>query len=995
MEKMKKMLVLLFLFACTQVMAQDKVVTGKVTDANGAALVGATIKVKGGKALGTTKADGTYSVKAPANATLEVTYSGMATSSFAVPASGSMDVSMKSATADLNEVVVVGYGTSRKKDLTGSVVAISSKDFVKGALTTPEQLIAGKVAGVSITPNNGAPGSGSVIRIRGGASINGSNDPLIIVDGVPLDYGGIAGSPNALGMINPNDIETFNILKDASAAAIYGSRGSNGVIIITTKKGKAGKPKYNFSSMTSVYTPARYVDVLSSQQFRDYVNANGDASYKALLGTANTDWQREIYQTALGTDNALSVSGSMGKVPYRASIGYLNQDGILRTGNLKRLTASLNLSPKFFKDNLKVDINLRGTVSESRFANEGAIGSAVSFDPTKPVKANSARFGGYWEWLDPANTVTGLKALAPLNPVGMIEQRDDRSHVERSIGNIQFDYKIPFLPDLRANLNIGYDVMKGTGTIVVNDSAAMGYRRFKDPSGKLHGGTNNIYKNTRSNVLLDFYLNYIKETSIGRFNVMGGYSYQSFVGTTFNYRDFAFNGTATDPAPPNFPFSQGTRRLIGVYGRFDYSYKGKYLLTANIRRDASSAFSPNNRWGTFPSLAVGWRIKEEGFLKNVGFLNDLKIRAGYGETGNQAGIGDFDYLARYGLSGPTSTYQFGNTFLNAFAPFGYNPDIRWESTQMTNVAVDFAIANNRISGTIEYFKRKTVDLLAPVPQPAGSNFTNIMTVNVGTMTNEGVEVSLKTEIVKKRDFTFDLGVNVTYNKSVVGQLTQFPDPNYPGIPTGGISGGTGNNIQVHVSGSPRSTFNVLKQVYDEKTGKPIDGLFDDRNRDGIINTNDLYRYKQPEPVIFMGLTGNMTYKKWSAGFVMRGNFDNYVYNNVHSNTGVRRQILNPIGIIYNGSTELLNSGMSGNGSNYYLSDYWVQNASFIRMDNINLGFNAGKLFSENTNTRLGFNVQNAFFITKYKGLDPEVFGGIDNNIYARPRVFVFSINVDF
>lgn len=992
---MKKMLVLLFLFACTQVIAQDKVVTGKVTDANGAALSGATIKVKGGKTLGATKPDGTFSVKAPANATLEVTFSGMAVSSFAVPASGNIDVSMKAATSDLNEVVVVGYGSSRKRDLTGSVVSVSSKDFVKGALTTPEQLITGKVAGVSITPNGGAPGSGSVIRIRGGASINGSNDPLIIVDGVPLADGGIAGSPNALGMINPNDIESFNILKDASAAAIYGSRGSNGVIIITTKKGKSGKPRYNFTTMTSLYTPAKYVSVLSSQQFREYVNANGDASYRALLGTANTDWQKEIYQNALGTDNTLSVSGSMGKVPYRASVGYLNQNGILRTGNLKRFTASLNLSPKFFKDNLRVDINLRGTVSESRFANEGAIGSAVSFDPTKPVKATSARFGGYWEWLDPAST-TGLKSLAPLNPVGMLEQIDNRSHVERSIGNVQFDYRFPgFLKDLKANLNLGYDVSKGTGTIVINDSAAMGYQRFKDASGKLHGGTNNQYRSTRSNVLMDFYLNYVKETSIGRFDVMAGYSYQSFLDRNFNFRDFTFNGTAADPAPPNFPFGEGLRRLIGIYGRFNYSYKGKYLLTANIRRDASSAFAPTNRWGTFPSLGLGWRIKEEGFLKNVGFINDLKIRAGYGETGNQGGLDPYGYLARYGLSGNTSMYQFGNTFLNSFAPFGYNPDVRWESTQMTNFAVDFAIANNRITGTIEYFNRKTVDLLAPVPQPAGSNFTNIQTVNVGTMTNEGVELTLKTQIVKKRDFTFDLEFNATYNKSIVGQLTQFPDPNYPGIPTGGISGGTGNTIQVHVSGSPRGTFNVLKQVYDEKTGKPIDGLFDDKNRDGIINTNDLYRYKQPEPIVFGGITANFGYKKWNAGFVMRGNFDNYVYNNVHSNTGVRRNILNPIGIIYNGSTEVLNSGMSGNGSNYYLSDYWVQNASFIRMDNINIGFNAGKVFSDNTNTRFGFNVQNAFFITKYKGLDPEVFGGIDNNIYARPRVFVFSVNVDF
>lgn len=991
---MRKILVLLigFMAFSIQALAQDKVVTGKVTDANGAPLSGVTIKVKGGKALGATKADGTYSVKVPNGATLQFSAVGSETGEMQVPANGVLDMSLKSGSGEnLNEVVVIGYGTAKKKDLTGSVVAISSKDFVKGALTTPEQLIAGKVAGVSITPNGGAPGSGSVIRIRGGASLNASNDPLIVIDGVPIDNGGIAGSPNALGMINPADIETFTILKDASAAAIYGSRASNGVIIVTTKKGKSGKARYSLSSMTSVYTPARKIDVLSADQHRAFVTSLNNPAYTSLLGTANTDWQDQIYQTALGSDNNFSVSGTTkGKMPYRVSVGFLDQNGILKTGNLRRVTAAVNLSPKFFKNNLSVDVNLRGTVSQSRFANEGAIGAAVNFDPTKPIRANSRRFGGYWEWLD-ASSTTGLKSLAPLNPLGLLEQLDNRSHVERSIGNIQFDYKVPFVPGLKANVNIGYDVSKGTGTTIINDSAAMGYRRFKDANNVFHGGTNTRYRSDKSNILLESYLSYNKETSIGNVDFRVGYSYQSFTTKNYFFDDRTYNGTVVNT--PNFPFDEPTNRLIGVFGRLEYKYKN-YALNASFRRDGSSRFGPDNRWGDFWAVNGSWRLKEEGLFKNVDFISDLKLRGGYGVTGQQDGIGNFDFQPFYGLSSNQSQYQFGNTFFNTFSPFAYYPNRRWEETGMTSVALDFALAKNRISGTIEYYKRDTRFLLQAASQPAGSNFSNIIVANIGNMKNEGVEFTLNTQLVKKKDFTFDLGFNATYNKNTITNLTLNPDPNFKGALTGGISGGTGNTIQINSVGFARQAFYTYKQIYD-KAGKPIDGLFEDRNRDGIINTDDLGQYKQPDPVVVIGLSGNIGYKNWNAGFVMRGNFDNYVYNNNFSNTGVVRNIVNPIGYLNNGNAEVLNSGMSGNGANYYLSDYWIQNASFLRMDNINIGYNAGDVFKNSTNLRLGFNVQNAFIITKYKGLDPEVFGGIDNTLYTRPRVFVFSVNLDF
>lgn len=975
-----------------QANAQDKMVTGKVTNAAGAPIAGATIKVVGGKSIGSTNSDGTFSVKVPANATIEVISVGFNSGQMKVPANGQMNFSLQPSTESLDEVVVIGYGTVKKKDLTGSVATVSAKDFVKGQLTTPEQLISGKVAGVSITPNGGAPGSGSVIRIRGGASLNASNDPLIVIDGVPVDPNGISGSANALSLINPADIESFNVLKDASAAAIYGSRASNGVIIITTKRGVGGKAKFSFSSMTSVYTPSGKIDVLSADQFKAFVNANGKPSDKALLGTANTDWQDEIYRTAIGSDNNISMSGAIfGKTPFRASLGYLNQQGILRGGSLKRTSAAIVISPKFFNNHLKVDFNIKGAVTENQFANEGAIGAAVGFDPTKPVLSGNNRFGGYWEWLDPQST-TGLKSLAPINPVGLLNQRDDRSHVERSIGNVQFDYKFHFLPQLRAVLNLGYDISKGAGTVVINDSAASSYKRFQDANSKFHGGVNNQYRQTKQNTLMDFYLNYARSTSFGDFDLTAGYSYQAFKTTNFSFSDNTFNGTKVNT--PVFPFDIPENRLIGFYSRLQYSYKGKYLLTATMRRDGSSRFSKDNRWGTFPSVAVGWRIKDE-FFKNTKAINDLKLRFGYGITGQQDGIPLYLYQSTYNLGSNQSQYQFGNTFYNIYAPAGYNSALRWEQTEMLNAGIDFALFNNRVTGTIEYYERKTKDLLNAANQPAGSNFTNIIIANVGNMKNRGVELTLNLAMVAKKDFTWDLGFNINYNKNEITNLTLSEDPSYVGNTFGGFSGGTGQTILINSVGHPRGAFYTYKQIYDDKTGKPIDGLFEDLNRDGTINSSDLYQYKQVDPVVFMGINSNFTYKKWSGGFVMRANVGNYLYNNVRSGSGTLRNIINPIGILRNGSTEVLESNLSGNGEKYYLSDYWVQNASFLRMDNINIGYNVGKVFNNKANLRLTANVQNVFVITKYKGLDPEISGGIDNNLYVRPRVFVFGIGLDF
>ncbi len=990
-----------FLLIGTAALAQSTV-TGKVTDSkDGMPVPGVTVAVKGTRTVTQTGADGVYKISVPASATLVFTSTGFAKQEIAVAGKTTLDVSFVITSQQLNDVVVVGYGTARKKDLSGSITAISSKDFQKGAIATPEQLILGKVAGVNITSNGGAPGAGSTIRIRGGTSLSASNDPLIIIDGVQLSGGGIAGSPNALSLINPNDIETFNILKDASAAAIYGSRASNGVIIITTKKGRKGKPTFNFNTQLSAGTITKKIDVLSADEFRSYVNTNGSAAFRALMGTASTDWQDEIYQTAIGTDNNLSVSGGLsGKLnmPYRASVGYFNQNGVLKTGNLQRLSAALNISPWFLNDHLKVDLNLRVTNSKSRFANEGAIGTAVNFDPTQPIRSGNARYNGYYEWLDAGNGNTGLKALAPRNPVGLLEQQQNNSNVNRSIGNIQFDYKFHFLPDLRANLNLGYDIAKGTGTIVVDSLASFAYRRDVSTVGSTirKGGVNNQYLQKIENSFMEFYLAYGKDIRNiqSRIDVTAGYGYYNNLSTNFNYADFFSDGTSAALSTPQFLFDKPQNRLISAYARLNYVFKSKYIFTVNARTDGSSRLNPDNRWITYHSEAFAWKIKDENFLKNVKAVSDLKLRIGYGITGQQDGIGNYSYLGNYSISTPTAQYQFGNSFYNLYRPLAYNDKLTWEQTATTNIGLDFGFFNNRISGSVDYYIKKTKDLLNVVNQSAGTNFATSVLSNVGNMENKGVEFVINTQPVRKKDLTVDFGFNVTYNKNSITKLTFTDDPNYRGQLTGGISGGTGGTIQINSVGFSRNSFYVYKQVYDAN-GKPIDNVFEDIDRDGVITDKDLYRYKSANPDVFMGFNSSVVYKKWNAGFVMRASLGNYMYNNVYSSTGTSRNILNPLNYLSNGSKNVLESGFDGFGQRYYQSDYYVQNASFLRMDNINLGYDFGKILRGKANLRFNANVQNVFVITKYKGADPEINGGIDNNFYPRPRTFVFGANIDF
>ena len=972
--------------------AQQKTVTGRVLDDAGKVIPGVTVSNKSKNTATVTNESGSFTIAASPADVLAFSSVGYADYEEPVSTAGTLDVTLKASIGDLNEVIVIGYGTSRKKDLTGSVATVTAKDFQKGVITTPEQLIAGKVPGVSIISNGGQPGSGSTIRIRGGSSLRASNNPLIVIDGVPLDNDGVSGASNALSFINPNDIESFTVLKDASAAAIYGTRASNGVIIITTKKGKGGGLRVNFNSVNAVSHITKKVDVLSPDQFRAIVNEKGTAAQKAMLGNANTDWQEVIYRTAFSTDNNISVSGGLKNLPYKVSVGFQNQTGILKTDKLQRVSLGLVINPTFFDDHLKVDINLKNSIQNTRFGNTAAIGTAVSFDPTQPVYASvkKERFGGYYEWLDAASP-TGLVNLVARNPLGLLEQRFDESTPKRSIGNIQFDYKLHFLPELRANLNLGYDVSKGEGTIFIPDSAAVGYQ-----AGGV-GGSDNYYKQTKRNTLFEFYLSYAKELKAikSRFDVLAGYSYNNYLTTNYNYASYNAQGTKIVNTDPAFPFDKPEHTLLSYFGRANYSFKDRYFLTATIRRDGSSRFAPAHKWGLFPSVAVAWNIKDEEFLTNSNVISGLKLRIGYGITGQQDGITNYDYRSFYALSAANASYQFGNEYIQGYRPGGFYANRKWEETATSNIALDFGFLNNRITGSVDFYLKKTKDLLNEIPQAAGTNFSAFAIANIGSMENKGVEFTVSTQPIRKKNFSWDVDFNVTYNKNKITNLTVVPDdPNYPGAATGGIAGGVGGGFaQIHAVGYSRNTFNLFKQVYD-LSGKPIEGFFEDKNRDGIINQNDLFRSKTAVPEVFMGFSTSANYKKWNAGFVLRASFDNYVYNNNYSQAGILNQITGNA-VIYNASISYLDTRFEGN-SQELLSDYYIQNASFLRMDNVSVGYNLGKVSpNSNANLRLNATVQNVFVITKYKGLDPEVSSGIDNNLYPRPRVYALGLNLDF
>ncbi|MBK9491812.1 MAG: TonB-dependent receptor [Haliscomenobacter sp.] len=969
------LLIAAFVLALSSAFAQITL-SGTVTSEDKQALIGATVVVKGTGTGMVTDLDGKYTIEVPdRNAILVFSYTGFAEQEITVGSQTQIDIVLKVDIQRLNELVVVGYGSQKKRDVTGSVTNISDKDFIKGNIATPEQLVNGKIAGVQITSNGGAPGAGSRIRIRGGSSLNANNDPLIVIDGVPLDNTGVSGAANPLSFINPNDIENFTILKDASAAAIYGSRASNGVILITTKKGKAGdKMRISFSSVLSSSTKSGVLDVLSAEEFRKVVNDRGTAAQKALMGSASTDWQEQIYQTAFSHDNNLSLTGALKNLPYRASVGFMDQNGILKTSNMNRLSGSIGINPSFFDKHLKVDVNLKGTAINNRFANQGAIGSAVNFDPTQPIRSGNEALGGYFEFLDPATK--NPNTLAPRNPLALLNQRNDESTVGRIIGNVVLDYKFHFLPELRANLNVGLDRSNSEGNINV----PLGVAQFFDRGGQVA-----TYTQNKNNKTLEFYLNYVREFGAHRVDLMGGYSYQDFLRESTdldkNVRGEVFNDV----------FFKTQNTLVSFYTRVNYALKEKYLLTFTLRRDGSSRFSPDTRWGTFPSAAFAWKINEEGFMQGSNLFSNLKLRLGYGVTGQQDVGSDYPYLSRYTPSEPTAQYQFGNDFFATLRPEGYDANIKWEQTETLNAGLDWAIRSGRVSGAIDVYSRKTKDLLSVIPVPAGSNLTNQILTNVGNIENSGVEFTLNTRLIEKEKLSWDFGFNVTFNQNEVTNLTKVPNPNYQGVLVGGISGGVGNTLQIHTVGFPTFSYFVQKQVYDEG-GKPVEGLYADLNGDGQVNLDDRYRYQQADPRLFLGINSQINIEDFSLSFVLRGNFDNYVYNNVVSNNGTYRGLTGTNNFLLNLSPNVLETGFL---NNQYFSDYYIENGSFLRLDNLTLGYNLKGLLGGTSNTQISLIGQNLFTITKYSGLDPEIAGGIDNNVYPRPRILSFGLNVSF
>ncbi len=986
LKKLIRAASMIMLLLITQIsFAQNKLITGKVTDSkDSAGVAGATVSAKGTRVATQTASDGSFSISVPSNTTVLVISSvGFASQEVSIEGRTSVAVLLVITNATMNEVVVTGYGSVRRRDLTSAITTITSKDFTKGPITTADGLINGRVAGVQITTPSGAPGAGARILIRGGASLAASNSPLIVVDNVPLDNNGISGAANPLSLINPNDIESFSILKDASATAIYGNRASNGVIIITTKKGRSGKLRINFSTLNSVYTPNNKLEVLSTEEFTSMVKSVGNAGQQALLGSSNTNWQDEIYQSAFGTDNNISLTGGIEKLPYRVSLGYLNQSGILQTGKLSRFSGAVNLSPTLLTNHLKVDINFRAGMTSTRFANEGAIGSAAAFDPTQSVHNSTGRFGGYFEWMQNNRPYN----LAPRNPVALLELRKDESDVNRMIGNIQLDYKLHWFPDLRFNINVGFDKSHGEGTINIPDSSGQAYIATS-PTGQMTSGVKNKYEQDKKNKLLDAFVNYTKDIKSIRSNIdiMAGYGYQDFLTQAPSFPSLGANGVESFPANA-FPFeSQST--LISYYGRLRYSLMSKYLLTVNLRHDGSSRFNPDLRWKTFSGVSFAWVVSEEKAIKQSKVVSNLKLRFGYGETGQQDGFGDYPYIGRYTVGNNTAQYQFGNGFYTVYRPVEYDYNLKWEETSNYGAGIDFGFLKGRLNGSIDLYKKKTKDLLSRIPIPAGTNFSNELLTNVGNMENEGVEFSINATVIKKRSSSWDLGFNFTYNKNEITKLTQVSDPTFQGQLVGGISGGVGNTVQINSVGFPRNTFFVLQQVYDSKN-HPIEGLYVDRNGDGIINNNDYYKYKKADPDIFLGLSSQVNCHNWTFSTLVRSNIGGYMYNNVASGAAFQS---NSLPFLYNVSASHLKTGYK---NNQYFSDYFVENATFLKMDNLSVTYDFGKIMKQGATLRGSLIVQNVFTLTKYSGLDPEIAGGIDNNFYTRPRVYSLGFNLEF
>ena len=1006
-----RMLVLaLGLFLSVGAFAQIEV-KGHVKDAVGEPIIGATVRVANTQIATVTDFDGNFTLKANQGADITVSYIGYQTAT--VKAAPNVVVLLEDDAALLNEVVVIGYGVARKNDLTGSVTAMKPDEKNHGLIVSAQDMIQGKIAGVNVISDGGTPGGSSTIRIRGGSSLNASNDPLIVIDGLAMDHQGIKGASNALSMVNPNDIESFTVLKDASATAIYGSRGSNGVIIITTKKGRSGMaPKVSYNGNVSYSVKKKTLDVLNGDEYRkfilDYYGADSDAA--AQLNFGNTDWQDEIFHPAVSTDHNITVQGGLKNMPYRLSVGYTDQNGILKTSNFQRTTASLTLNPSLLNDHLKFNINGKFMYAHNRYANGDAIGDATRMDPTHFPYSSDAQYDnyrGYWQWLDSGASLmdptypTMWNRNTVANPLSRLYEKNDRANSYDYMGNVEVDYQIHGFEDLRLHANASGDWANGTQD---TDYAPWG------PSNFYYGNSGYTYEK-KYNLTFSAYAQYYKDfLKTQHFDIMVGYewSHTKYQGNSHyaglypltTQQVITHDDGTTEPAagkPYNEKSSiwKSENYLVSFFGRANYIAFDRYMVTATVRRDGSSRFKEH--WATFPSVALGWKINEEAFLKNVKWIYELKLRLGWGKTGQQEDIGDYNYFASYNANVSNVDGRYPLIGINddglLYRPDAYNQDLKWETTTTWNAGLDFSFFNNRISGSVDYYYRKTTDLINDASVSAGSNFRNMVRSNIGSLKNNGIEVSLTVRPIQTTDWQWEVTTNFTYNKNEITELTGESSI----VMTGGISSGTGNQCQAHSVGHPARSFYVYQQVYDE-SGLPLEGVYVDRNADGVINDSDRYFYKSPAAPYIAGLSSRLQYKNWDFGFGLRANFDNYVFWDKeagYSNVSKR----------YDSSFNYLQNVIPGavqrNWSTYdhALSDYFVHNASFLKCDNITLGYSFDGLFNGGSynglSGRIYASATNVFTITKYKGIDPEVESGIDNNMYPRPFTVQVGLNLNF
>ncbi|MCC3153486.1 SusC/RagA family TonB-linked outer membrane protein [Hymenobacter sp. BT770] len=978
--------------------AQTGSVSGRVTDSKNEGIPGATVLIEGTSLGSSSAVDGTYSIQnVPAGPhTVVISFVGYNAVRLPVTvtagANSEISAKMTENATQLSEAVVVGYGTQRRQDVTGAVATVDSKQFVQGQVTNPEQLIQGKVAGVAITTTGGAPGTGTTIRIRGNSSLNANSDPLYVIDGVPVDKEGISGASNPLSLINPNDIETFTVLKDASATAIYGNRASGGVILITTKRGLQGdKLHVELNSQVGVSTVARRYEPLSADQFRSLIQQNGAPSQYATLGTANTNWQNEIFRTAGTYDNTVSLTGSVAKVPFRVSYGNLYQEGIVITNNLKRNSGSVSLTPTLLDNHLRIDINAKGTMVDNRFVDYGTVANAALYDPTQPITSSEGRFSRYGGYYQFTNSVGQPLGNAPGNPVAALNNSNNTSTVKRLIGNVQLDYKVHGIDGLRANLNLGLDASRGRGSNVIQPIDFGNYNSAA--AAATNAGLNGKYTQYAQDKdmhLLEAYLAYGKQLGGTKVDVQGGYAYQTFQYQGPNFLDYRFDRTTKVNKADTLllPRYYGKLVMLSYFGRATMNVKDKYLVTATLRNDRTSRFREGYRSGWFPALGLAWRVKNEDFLKDNNLFSELKLRAGYGRTGQQdLGNGYYDTQPRYILSGASTTYPLGNTggTVPSYSPQGYNAVLTWETTNTYNAGLDLGFLDNRLTATVDVYQRTASDLLARVNFSAGSNLTNQLDANIGSLRNRGIEVGLNYGILRSEDLNWDVNLNGAYNENKITDLGQQAE-NFQGYKVGGIGGGTGNTIQIQAVGHPINSFFTAQQVYGAN-GRPVEGLYVDKNGDGIINDADYTFYKQPAPLVTLGFSSNVTYKKLFMAFTLRSNLGNYVYNANAANFGNYANAQGSTLFVSNLSPDVQNTGFT---RQQLFSDYYVQNASFLRCENISLGYNVGKVLGASS-LRVTANVQNAFLITKYKGVDPEVFGGIDTNFYPRARTFTLGL----